>query len=229
MRVLLIEDDRKAAKLVAKGLQEEGFVVDVALTGEEGEEQATVNEYDVIVLDWLLPGKDGIAVCRALRARDVSTPILMLTARDSLADRVSGLSTGADDYLTKPFGFAELVARIRALLRRSRLVHSAVLRVADLTLEPATRRVTRAGISLALTSKEYAILEVLMRSPGEIVSRTRLVEHVWDEASEVIDNLVDAHVSHLRKKIDRGGSVPLIHTVRGFGYRLGLPEALTGA
>lgn len=229
MRVLLIEDDRKAAKLVAKGLQEEGFVVDVALTGEEGEEQAAVNEYDVIVLDWLLPGKDGIAVCRALRARDVSTPILMLTARDSLADRVSGLSTGADDYLTKPFGFAELVARIRALLRRSRLVRSAVLRVADLTLEPATRRVTRAGISLTLTSKEYAILEVLMRSPGEIVSRTRLVEHVWDEASEVIDNLVDAHVSHLRKKIDRGGSVPLIHTVRGFGYRLGPPEELTGA
>jgi DNA-binding response OmpR family regulator len=229
MRVLLIEDDRKAAKLVAKGLQEEGFVVDVALTGEEGEEQATVNEYDVIVLDWLLPGKDGIAVCRALRGRDVSTPILMLTARDSLADRVSGLSTGADDYLTKPFGFAELVARLRALLRRSRLVRSPVLRVADLTLEPATRRVTRAGISLALTSKEYAILEVLMRSPGEIVSRTRLVEHVWDEASEVIDNLVDAHVSHLRKKIDRGGSVPLIHTVRGFGYRLGPPEELTGA
>jgi DNA-binding response OmpR family regulator len=229
MRVLLIEDDRKAAKLVAKGLQEEGFVVDVALTGEEGEEQAAVNEYDVIVLDWLLPGKDGIAVCRALRARDVSTPILMLTARDSLADRVSGLSTGADDYLTKPFGFAELVARIRALLRRSRLVRAAVLRVADLTLEPATRRVTRAGISLALTSKEYAILEVLMRSPGEIVSRTRLVEHVWDEASEVIDNLVDAHVSHLRKKIDRGGSVPLIHTVRGFGYRLGPPEELMGA
>ena len=229
MRVLLIEDDRKAAKLVAKGLQEEGFVVDVALTGEEGEEQATVNEYDVIVLDWLLPGKDGIAVCRALRARDVSTPILMLTARDSLADRVSGLSTGADDYLTKPFGFAELVARIRALLRRSRLVRAAVLRVADLTLEPATRRVTRAGISLALTSKEYAILEVLMRTPGEIVSRTRLVERVWDEASEVIDNLVDAHVSHLRKKIDRGGSVPLIHTVRGFGYRLGPPEELPGA
>jgi DNA-binding response OmpR family regulator len=153
----------------------------------------------------------------------------MLTARDSLADRVSGLSTGADDYLTKPFGFAELVARIRALLRRSRLVRAAVLRVADLTLEPATRRVTRAGISLALTSKEYAILEVLMRSPGEIVSRTRLVEHVWDEASEVIDNLVDAHVSHLRKKIDRGGSVPLIHTVRGFGYRLGPPEELPSA
>ena len=224
MRVLLIEDDRKAAKLVARGLQEEGFVVDVAASGEEGEEHATLNEYDVIVLDWLLPTKDGIAVCRALRARDVSTPILMLTARDSVADRVDGLGSGADDYLTKPFGFAELVARIRALLRRSRLVRAAVLRVADLTLEPATRRVTRGGTSITLTSKEYAILEVLMRSAGEIVSRTRLVEHVWDEASEVIDNVVDVHVSHLRKKIERSEGVSLIHTVRGFGYRLGPPE-----
>jgi DNA-binding response OmpR family regulator len=229
MRVLLIEDDRKAAKLLAKGLQEEGFVIDVALTGEEGEEQAAVTEYDVIVLDWLLPGKDGLAVCRALRARDISTPILMLTARDSLADRVNGLSTGADDYLTKPFAFAELLARIRALLRRSRLVHPAVLRVADLTLDPATRRVTRGGVPVALTSKEYALLEVLMRSAGETVSRTRLVERAWDEASDVIDNLVDAHVSHLRKKIDRGGTVPLIHTMRGFGYRLGLPEEVPGA
>jgi len=163
-------------------------------------------------------------VCRALRARDISTPILMLTARDSLADRVNGLSTGADDYLTKPFAFAELLARIRALLRRSRLVRPAVLRAGDLALDPATRRVTRGGISIALTSKEYAILEVLMRSAGEIVSRTRLVERVWDEASDVIDNLVDAHVSHLRKKIDRGGSIPLLHTVRGFGYRLGPPD-----
>ncbi len=227
MRVLLIEDDRKAAKLLAKGLEEEGFVIDVALTGEAGEEQAAMTEYDV--LDWLLPGKDGLAVCRALRARDISTPILMLTARDSLADRVNGLSTGADDYLTKPFAFAELLARIRALLRRSRLVHPAVLRVADLTLDPATRRVTRGGVSVALTSKEYALLEVPMRSAGETVSRTRLVGRVWDEASDVIDNLVDTHVSHLRKKIDRGGSVPLIHTVRGFGYRLGLPDEVTRA
>jgi two-component system, OmpR family, response regulator len=229
MRVLLIEDDRKAAKLLAKGLQEEGFVIDVAPTGEDGEEQASVNEYDVIVLDWLLPGKDGLAVCRALRARDVSTPILMLTARDSLADRVNGLSIGADDYLTKPFAFAELLARIRALLRRARLVRPAVLRVADLALDPATRRVTRAGMSVALTLKEYAILEVLMQSAGEIVSRTRLVERVWDEASEVIDNLVDVHVSHLRKKIDPGGNRPLIHTLRGFGYRLGPREELTDA
>jgi DNA-binding response OmpR family regulator len=229
MRVLLIEDDRKAAKLLTKGLQEEGFVIDVAVTGEEGEEQAAVNEYDVIVLDWLLPGKDGIAVCRALRAHDISTPILMLTARDSLTDRVNGLSSGADDYLTKPFAFAELLARIRALLRRSRLVRPTVLRVADLTLDPATRRVVRAGVLVALTSKEYAILEVLMQRAGEIVSRTGLVERVWDEASDVIDNLVDAHVSHLRRKIDRRGSTPLIHTVRGFGYRLGPLEELTDA
>jgi len=229
MRVLLIEDDRKAAKLLAKGLQEEGFIVDVAPTGEGGEEMAAVNEYDVIVLDWLLPGKDGIAVCRALRANHVSAPILMLTARDSLADRVNGLSTGADDYLTKPFAFAELLARVRALLRRARLVRPTVLRVADLTLDPATRRVTRAGVALALTSKEYAILEVLMQSAGGIVSRTRLVEGVWDMASDVIDNLVDAHVSHLRKKIDRGGRIPLLHTVRGFGYRLGLPAELPDA
>src|SRR5438552_4096874 len=199
MRVLLIEDDRKAAKLLAKGFQEEGFVVDVAQTGEAGEEQAAVNEYDVIVLDWLLPGKDGLAVCQALRARDLSTPILMLTARDSLADRVSGLSTGADDYLTKPFAFAELLARIRALLRRARLARPAVLRVTDLTLDPATRRVTRSGARIGLTTKEYTILEVLMQNAGETVSRTRLVERVWDEASDRLDKLVqitelDGHV-----------------------------------
>jgi DNA-binding response OmpR family regulator len=226
MRVLLIEDDRKAARLLAKGLQEEGFVVDVAPTGEDGEERATVNEYDLIVLDWLLPGKDGLAVCRALRVSGSSTPILMLTARDSVADRVSGLSTGADDYLTKPFAFAELLARIRALLRRSRVAQPAVLRVADLTLDPATRRVIRGSGRVTLTPTEYGILEVLMRNPGEVVSRTRLAERVWDEASEVLDNLVDVHVSHLRKKIDREASVPLIHTIRGVGYRLGLPDSV---
>jgi DNA-binding response OmpR family regulator len=224
MRILLIEDDRKAARLVTRVLQEEGFVVDVALTGEEGEDKAAVEEYDVIVLDWLLPGKDGLAVCRDLRGRGVLTPILMLTARDSLADRVDGLVTGADDYLTKPFAFAELLARIRALLRRSRLAQPIVLAVADLTLDPASRRVARGDVPVTLTAKEFAILEVLMRSTGEVVSRTRLAERVWDEASDVLDNLIDVHVSNLRKKIDRGGSVALIHTVRGFGYRLGTPD-----
>jgi len=225
MRLLLIEDDRKAARLLAKGLQEEGFVVDVAPTGEDGEEKAAVNEYDLIVLDWVLPGKDGLAVCRALRAGATSTPILMLTARDSVADRVSGLSTGADDYLTKPFAFAELLARIRALLRRSRVAQPAVLRVADLTLDPATRRVTRGYGPVMLTPREYAILEALMRNAGEVVSRTRLTERVWDDASEVLDNLLDVHVSHLRNKIDHGASVPLIHTIRGVGYRLGQPDS----
>jgi DNA-binding response OmpR family regulator len=225
MRVLLIEDDRKAAKLLAKGLHEEGFVVDLAPTGETGEEQAFVNEYDVIVLDWLLPGKDGLAVCQALRARDLTTPILMLTARHSLADRVNGLSTGADDYLTKPFAFAELLARIRALLRRARVARPPILRVIDLMLDPASRKVTRAGVKIGLTSKEYTILEVLMQNAGETVSRTRLVERVWDEASEVLDNLVDVHVSHLRKKIDREPGSSLIQTVRGFGYRLGIPDS----
>ena len=224
MRILLVEDDRKAAALLTRGLQEEGFVVDVASTGEDGEEKAIVNEYDLLVLDWLLPGKDGLAVCRALRDAGNSIPILMLTARDAVADRVSGLRTGADDYLTKPFAFDELLARIRALLRRSRVAQPAVLRVADLALDPATRRVTRGHVTITLTPKEYAILEVLMRAAGEVVTRTRLAERVWDEAAEVLDNLVDAHVSHLRRKIDRGTSLPLIHTVRGIGYVLG-PDA----
>ena len=225
MRLLLIEDDRKAARLLAKGLQEEGFVVDVAPTGEDGEEKAAVNEYDLIVLDWVLPGKDGLAVCRALRERRSSIPILMLTARDSVADLVSGLSTGADDYLTKPFAFAELLARIRALLRRSRVAQPPVLRVADPALDPATRRVTRGDGPVTLTPREYAILEVLMRNAGEVVSRTRLAERVWDDASDVLDNLLDVHVSHLRTKIDHGASVPLIHTIRSVGYRLGPPDS----
>jgi DNA-binding response OmpR family regulator len=225
MRVLLIEDDRKAARLLTKGLQEEGFVVDVAATAEEGEEKAVVNDYDVIVLDWLLPGRDGLSVCRGLRTGGSAVPILMLTARDSVADRVTGLGSGADDYLTKPFAFEELLARIRALLRRSRNAQPTVLRVADLTLDPATRRVTRAGSPVTLTPKEYAILEVLMRAAGGVVTRTRLAERVWDEASDVLDNLVDAHVSHLRKKIDSGPGAPLVHTIRGVGYRLGPQEA----
>lgn len=220
MRILLVEDDRKAARLLAQGLQEEGFVVDVVYSAEDGDEKATVNDYDVVVLDWLLPGKQGIALCRDLRARHVATPILMLTARDALGDRVAGLNAGADDYLTKPFAFAELLARIRALLRRSELARPVVLTVSDLTLDPLSHRVTRAGTPIHLTPKEYAILEVLMRYAGEVVSRTRLAERVWSDEPEMLDNLVDVHVSHLRKKIDHEGAVPLIHTVHGRGYRL---------
>ncbi len=225
MRLLLVEDDRKAARVLKQGLQEEGFVVDVAHGGDEGEELAAVNAYDLIVLDWLLPGKPGIAVCRDLRARGLSTPILMLTAKDAVDDRITGLDTGADDYLVKPFAFGELLARIRALLRRAEAARPPVLTVADLTLDPVSHRVTRGGRPVALTAREYAILEYLMRHAGEVVTRTRLGEHVWEREYDTLTNLVDVHVSHLRKKIDRGAAVPLLHTVRGRGYRLGPEKA----
>jgi len=196
--------------------------VDVAHSGEAGDEMASVNSYDVIVLDWLMPGKDGIGVCRDLRERGISTPILMLTARDSLEDRVTGLNTGADDYLTKPFGFSELLARIHALLRRSDSTRSVLLRVADLTLDPLSHRVARGGVSISLTPKEYAILEVLMRHPGEAVSRTALAERVWEAEPATLTNLLDVHVSHLRRKIDVENQPPLLHTIRGGGYMVGL-------
>jgi DNA-binding response OmpR family regulator len=220
MRILVIEDDRKAARLLAEGLQEERFVVDVAHSGEAGDEMASVNDYDVIVLDWVLPDRDGILVCRDLRERGISTPILMLTARDSLEDRVTGLNTGADDYLTKPFGFSELLARIHALLRRSDSTRSVVLRVADLTLDPLSHRVMRGSVAISLTPKEYVILEVLMRHPGQVVSRAALAERVWDVEPETLSNLLDVHVSHLRRKIDVERRPPLLHTVRGGGYMI---------
>lgn len=220
MRVLLVEDDRKAARLVSKGLNEAGFLVDVAYSGEEGDEMADATDYAAIVLDWLLPGKDGIAFCRDLRARGVSTPILMLTARHGLDDRVTGLNVGADDYLTKPFAFAELLARLHALLRRSALTRPVVLTVGDLSLDPVSHVVTRAGTPINLTPKEYAILEVLMRQPGEVLTRASLGERLWRDDDDV-NNLVDVHISHLRKKIDRESVEPLIHTVWGRGYRLG--------
>jgi DNA-binding response OmpR family regulator len=222
MRILIIEDDRKAARLLARGLQEERFIVDVAHSGEAGDEMASVNDYDVIVLDWVMPDRNGIVVCRDLRERGISTPILMLTARDSLEDRVTGLNTGADDYLTKPFGFSELLARIHALLRRrSDSTRSVLLRVADLTLDPLSHRVTRGSVPISLTPKEYAILEVLMRHPGEAVSRASLAERVWEAEPATLSNLLDVHVSHLRRKIDVEHQPQLLHTVRGGGYMVG--------
>jgi DNA-binding response OmpR family regulator len=221
LRILLVEDDRKASRVLAKGLGEEGFVVDVAHSGEDGEELAAVNEYDLVVLDWLLPGKPGVDVCASLRARGSAMPILMLTARDAVADRVAGLNRGADDYLTKPFAFAELLARIQALLRRGRTSQPPVLRVGDLELDPVRHRVTRGSVVLDLTAKELAILEYLVRHAGRVVTRTELGEHVWREEHDNLTNLLDVHVSHLRKKVDHGAQVPLIHTVRGRGYRVG--------
>ncbi|MGK5025941.1 response regulator transcription factor [Janthinobacterium sp. RB2R34] len=220
MRILLVEDDRKAARLLARGLQEEGFVVDVVHSAEEGEDESYAVDYDVIVLDWMLPGKQGIDFCRDLRARAIQTPVLMLTARDATADRVAGLNTGADDYLTKPFEFEELLARIRALLRRSDISRPLVLALADLTLDPVSHQVTRAGVALVLTPKEFAILLILLRQAGEVVSRARLAEQIWQADLIGIDNLIDVHVRNLRGKVDAPGMAQLIHTIRGRGFRL---------
>src|SRR5476649_1413479 len=219
-KILLIEDDQKAARLLKRGLQEEDFAVDVAHSAEEGEPAALAGAYDLIVLDWMLPAKDGITLCADLRARGLLTPILMLTARDGLGDRVAGLNTGADDYLTKPFAFDELLARIRALLRRSTLVRPAPLAVADLVLDPQSHAVKRAGQILDLTPKEYAILELLMRQAGHVVSRQQLAERIWTADLIALDNLMDSHMRNLRRKIDPEGLPRLIHTVRGQGFRL---------
>lgn len=224
MRILLIEDDRKAARLLARGLQEEGFIVDVVHTAEEGDEEAFVTAYDLIVLDWMLPGKDGLQLCRDLRQRGCKTPVLMLTARDGLADRVAGLNTGADDYLTKPFAFDELLARVRALLRRSEIMRPVVLSLADLSLDPVSQRVTRGGAVLDLTHKEFAILQILLRHAGEVVSRSRLAEQVWKDDLIAIDNLIDVHISNLRRKVDAPPAAALIHTVRGRGFRLAVAD-----
>ena len=223
MRILVIEDDHKAARLLSKGLQEAGFLVDLASSAEDGDHMVRTATYDAIVLDWLLPGKDGATLCRDLRARAVPTRILMLTAKDSLEDRVTGLKAGADDYLTKPFAFAELLARLEALLRRSVITRSVVLTVGDLTLDPARHEVTRAGAPLKLTPREFAILEILMRHPGELLTRSELGEQIWGDLAD-ISNLVDVHVCHLRKKIDQSPLHSLIQTVWGSGYRLGLPR-----
>lgn len=225
MRILVIEDDRKAAELLATGLKEEGLVVDVAGTAEAGDEMASVNTYAVIVLDWLLPDREGVAVCRDLRRRGVSTPILMLTARDALEDRVTGLDAGADDYLIKPYGFSELMARIRALLRRSDLSRPVVLRVADLELDTVSQIVARGGEPIDLTAKEYAILEVLMRHAGAVVPRSAVTEHVWVSEPDMSPNLLEVHLSRLRRKIDHGRRSSLIQTIRGRGYLIGDEEA----
>lgn len=220
----MVEDDRKAASLLSRGLREEGFVVDAAHSAEEGDHHVCAMDYDLILLDWLLPGKEGICWCGELRGRGIQTPVLMLTARDGLGDRVAGLNTGADDYLTKPFAFEELLARVHALLRRSGLSRPVVLTVADLSLDPQSHQVARGGKPVNLTAKEYAILETLMRQAGEVVGRSRLADRIWSADLIGIDNLIDAHIRNLRKKLDLPGSSPLVHTVRGRGFRLAAEE-----
>ena len=220
MRVLVVEDEPKMAGLVKRGLEEEGFAVDVSGRGEDAVWMAGSTEYDVVVLDVMLPGLDGFEVCRRLRADDVWTPVLMLTARDAVEDRVAGLDGGADDYLVKPFSFEELLARLRALARRGSAERPAVLEAGDLRLDPASRRASRGDVDIALSQKEYALLETLMRRPGVALSRLQLLEHAWDDTYENRSNVIDVYIRYLRKKIDRPFGTDTIETVRGVGYRL---------
>jgi two-component system, OmpR family, response regulator len=220
MRVLVVEDEVKMAGLLKRALEEEGYAVDLATRGEDALWFGTENPYDAIVLDVMLPDLDGFQVSRRLREAGRWSPVLMLTARDGVADRVAGLDAGADDYLTKPFSFAELLARLRALLRRGAAERPAVLRVGDLELDPARRTVTRDGAAIELTAREFALLEYLMRRSGEVLTRTQLIEHVWDFAYDGDSNVVDVYIRYLRNKVDRPFGRDSIRTVRGAGYLL---------
>jgi two-component system, OmpR family, response regulator len=220
MRVLVVEDEVKMAGLLRRGLEEEGYAVDTHRTGSDALWAGAENPYDAIILDVLLPDIDGFEVCRRLRSAGHWAPVLMLTARTSVADRVAGLDAGADDYLMKPFSFSELFARLRALVRRGAAERPAVLRSGDLAFDPASRRVTRGAVAVELTAKELALLEYFMRRPGEVLSRSRIIEHVWDFGYDGDSNVVDVYVRYLREKIDRPFHRDTIETVRGSGYRL---------
>jgi two-component system OmpR family response regulator len=220
MRVLIVEDEVKMAGLIRRGLRKEGFAVDLASEGEEALWKAGATDYDVVILDVMLPGLDGFEVCRKLRADGVWSPVLMLTARDSVADRVAGLDGGADDYLTKPFSYAELLARLRALVRRGPVERPTELAAGDLRLDPAGRRVWRGDQEISLSAKEFSLLETFMRHPGEVLSRFALLEHAWDYDYENRSNVVDSYVRFLRRKIDKPFGADSIETVRGAGYRL---------
>jgi len=221
MHVLIVEDERKIATYIKRGLEEQGYAVDVAFTGQEALDWAETVPFDLIVLDVLLPGLDGLAVCRTLRKRGLRVPILMLTARDTIDDRVAGLDAGADDYLVKPFALKELLARLRALSRRAAgIPKSPILQIADLSLDTLTHRVRRGSRTIELTAKEYAVLECLMREPERVLSRTLIADHVWNYDVYNESNVVDVYIRNLRRKIDDGFDQKLIHTVRGAGYRL---------
>ncbi len=220
MRILLVEDDPGIARFVAKGLREQAFAVDVTSDGDEALYKSSINDYDAIILDVMIPGRDGFSVCRELRATGSVVPVIMLTARDTVQDRITGLDIGADDYLTKPFAVTELLARLRALMRRGHVVRPATIQIADLVLDTRAQRATRAKRELGLTGKEYALLEYLAREQGRVVSRAEIAEHVWDENFDPLTNLIDVHINRLRRKVDSGFATRLIHTRRGAGYML---------
>ena len=225
MRVLLVEDDPGVQRFVVKGLREQAYAVDSVTTGKAALYQADVNTYDVVILDVMIPGMDGFQVCRHLRESGHRFPILMLTARDAVEDRIAGLDHGADDYLTKPFEFRELLARLRALLRRSGDLRPAKLEVADLVVDTGSQSARRSGQSISLTQKEYALLEFLARNAGRVVGRAEIAEHVWDETFDPFSNLIEVYINRLRRKVDFSNRAPLLHTRRGAGYMLGALES----
>jgi DNA-binding response OmpR family regulator len=221
LRILLVEDEPRMAQVIAKGLREHSYAVDVAGDGNAALYQTSINDYDLILLDVLLPGPNGFEVCREIRARGDATPVLMLTARATIDDRITGLDAGADDYLTKPFAFRELLARVRALLRREPQLHPDLVQLEDLVLDATSHRVSRAAREIELTAKEYALLEYLVRRTGQLVSRAEIAAHVWDQSFDPFSNTIEVYVNRLRKKIDEQHPVKLIHTRRGEGYILG--------
>ncbi|MEO6724225.1 MAG: response regulator transcription factor [Blastocatellia bacterium] len=226
MRILLVEDEPDVARLLAKGLREQSYAVDVAADGEVALYQAQINEYDLLILDVMLPRKGGLEACRELRAAGVSVPVLMLTARDAVQDRIAGLDAGADDYLIKPFDFHELLARVRALLRRGHALKPSVIEIADLVIDTRAHQVKRAGAGVSLTAKEYALLEYLARRADEVITRAEIAEHVWDENFDPFSNLIEVYIQRLRRKIDDGQDPKLIRTLRGEGYLLTARDAV---
>jgi DNA-binding response OmpR family regulator len=220
MRILIVEDERRLSNIVKRGLMEEGFAIDSAFDGEEGQYLAESEEYDLIILDIMLPKIDGLTICRQLREKNIKVPILMLTAKSTTEEKVAGLDSGADDYLTKPFAFMELRSRIHALIRRSKSEVSPILKIADLELDPIRHIVKRGERVVTLTAKEFSILELLLRHKDEVISRTMIIEHVWDYNFDSMSNIVDVFVAAIRRKVDKGAKTKLIHTLHGVGYKI---------